>query len=64
MPQDEAQALKTVARRLTQRYPRCSVEDVESAVRAAHERLRGCPIRDFVPVLVERFAGEQLRSRS
>ena len=64
MPQDEAQALVTVARRLTQRYPRCSVEDVESAVRTAHERLRGRPIRDFVPVLVERFAGEQLRGRS
>ena len=63
MLQDEQQALKTVASKLTQRYPRSSTEDVESAVQAAYQRLAGRPIREFVPVLVERLAGEQLRRR-
>jgi hypothetical protein len=62
--QDEARALETVIRRLAQRYPHCSILDVESAVRAAYERFDGRPIREFVPVLVERFACDQLANGS
>ncbi|MEV4013932.1 hypothetical protein AB0J35_25880 [Nonomuraea angiospora] len=53
---DELQA------RLTRAFARRhSAERVRSAVVAAHHRFDGRPIRDFVPIFVERIAKEDLR---
>ncbi|MEU7744327.1 three-helix bundle dimerization domain-containing protein [Nonomuraea sp. NPDC049158] len=38
-----------------------SAERVRSAVVVAHHRFDGRPIRDFVPIFVERIAKEDLR---
>ena len=37
------------------------VEDVERAVDAATKRYEDAPVREFVPILVERAAREELR---
>ncbi|GAB3971205.1 hypothetical protein GCM10029978_045950 [Actinoallomurus acanthiterrae] len=39
-----------------------SGEQVAEAVWRIHRSFDGKPVRDFVPVLVERFAREELRS--
>jgi len=36
-------------------------DEVESAVHSAHSALAESPIRDFIPVLVEHDAKEELR---
>jgi hypothetical protein len=57
----EKLALTEVQERLTARFPYLGEEVVEAAVRMAHSELTG-PIREFVPVLVERIARERLSS--
>lgn len=55
----EAEALRAVQQRLNDEFSLLGEEVVEAAIRLAHSRLGG-PIRDFVPVLVERIARERL----
>lgn len=55
----EAEALRAVQQRLSDEFPHLGEEMVEAAIRTAHSQLGG-PIRDFVPVLVERIARERL----
>jgi hypothetical protein len=50
-----------VQERLSGRFPDIDPQVVEAAVRVAHSQLTG-PIRDFVPVLVEHIARDQLGS--
>ena len=57
--EDEAIAMGELEERLADLFPTVSPEVVEAAVRMAHAELRG-PIRDFVPMLVERAARERL----
>ena len=59
MQESEAQALAAVQSRLAERFPEASEEAVASAVGAAHAEMTG-PIRDYVPVLVERAARDRL----
>ncbi|SDX66234.1 hypothetical protein SAMN05660209_01008 [Geodermatophilus africanus] len=61
---DEVRALDEVLRRLTDRFPEVPAEVVSGVVRAERQRLDGRPIREFMPLLVERAAAEQLRRRS
>ena len=42
--------------RLTSRYPAISESTVSSVVRDVHSRYDGRPLRDFVPLFVERHA--------
>jgi len=56
---DEVAALDEVQERLSQRFPDLGPDVVEAAVRVAHSQLTG-PIRDFVPVFVERVARDEL----
>jgi hypothetical protein len=59
----ERQALDQVTDRLTQTFAdRYSPDQVDEAITAAHHRFDGKPIREFVPVLVERIARRQLAS--
>ena len=56
---DEHQALVQVSDRLAVRFPDLSVETVSSAVREVHRTFDG-PVRDYVPILVERAARDRL----
>ena len=49
-----------VEQRLTSRFAEIPQDAVSSAVRAAHARFEHSPIRDFVPLLVERQARAEL----
>jgi hypothetical protein len=46
--------------RLTDRYPAISESTVASVVHDVHARFEGRPLRDFVPLLVERTARSEL----
>ena len=59
----EARALEEVVERLVGRFPDVTKDRVREIVTAAHQEFADRPIRDFVPVFVERKAREEL-SRS
>ena len=46
--------------RLTHRYPTIFASTVSSVVRDVHARYDGRPLRDFVPLFVERNAKSEL----
>ncbi|MFD8003091.1 three-helix bundle dimerization domain-containing protein [Streptomyces mirabilis] len=53
----EEDAIRGVVERLTSAYDEtCTSEQVEAAVATAHAAFSDRPVRDFVPVLVERKA--------
>ena len=54
--EDEVRAVTEVTRRLTGLFPEVEAAVVEHVVYRSYERFAGSPIRDFVPVLVERLA--------
>ncbi len=61
----ERQALNQVTDRLTQTFAdRYSPAQVNEAITAAHHRFDGRPIREFVPVLVERIARRELTTHA
>jgi hypothetical protein len=53
-------AIKGVVSRLTRIYPEVSSETVETVVGHNHARFDGRPVRDFVPLFVERGAKKEL----
>lgn len=55
----ERKALAEVQVRLQKRFPDLHPDVVAAAVSSAHSELDG-PLRDFVPVLVERAARDRL----
>ncbi|MDT2009480.1 hypothetical protein FXW78_46865 [Rhodococcus opacus] len=59
---EEARQLSQVATRLLNKFPTASREAVGTAVGEAVAHFAGCPIRDFVPLLVERAATAKLGS--
>lgn len=56
----EQRDIAEVARRLATRFPDAPPDRVRAAVEQAHRRFDGAPIRDFVPVFVERSARDTL----
>ena len=62
-PEDEVKAVSEVTQRLAVSFPDVDVVDVEHAVHRSYEAFTGKPIRDFVPVLVERMARDDLLMR-
>lgn len=56
---DETQALKHVCQRLAEHFPEVDLVTVRLAVDQAHDRLDG-PVRQYIPILVERAAREVL----
>ena len=54
---DETQAITLVAERLAVSFPDVPAEVVQERGAPVFEEFTGRPIRDFVPVLVERMAG-------
>ena len=57
----EQQAVDQVIERLAGRFPEFGRVEVESVVRDAVANFEGAPVRDFVPVLVERSAKNRIR---
>jgi hypothetical protein len=57
---DEGQALDRVAERLAARYPQMQPDTIRSLVFQTHQQFEGSPIRDYVPLLVERAVRESL----
>jgi hypothetical protein len=56
---DERQALEEVCQRLGTRFPHLPAAQVRATVEQVHARFDG-PVRDYVPLLVEREARAQL----
>jgi hypothetical protein len=50
--------------RLTQTYPTVAPATVEQVVRDMYMRFDGAPVREFVPLLVERYAHTALAELS
>ncbi|WP_330255326.1 hypothetical protein OG874_12675 [Nocardia sp. NBC_00565] len=55
----EEQAIQRLTDRLVDSYP---AERVESAVGTARKRFEGHPVREFVPILIERIARRELEA--
>ena len=56
----EEAAIRQVVARLAQQFPELSADEIDRAVNGQYDRFRSSPIRDFVPVLVERATRRQL----
>jgi hypothetical protein len=62
--EDEDRAIGEVLTRLRSRFPEVAEDTLMDTLGAVHKRFEGNPIRDFVPVLVERAAVTELRKKS
>jgi hypothetical protein len=58
---DEVRALDQVAERISARFPQEPPDGIRRLVEHAHRQYDGRPIREFVPVLVEREVSDMLR---
>ena len=58
---EEIHAMDELADRLRGRFPNARPDRIKQAVAQVHHQYDGSPIRDFIPVLVEREVAEQLR---
>ncbi len=56
----EAEAISRITRRLQQQFPELPAEAVEAIVNERYHTFDGRPIREFIPVLVEHAAREDL----
>jgi len=56
----EQTVIEQLVARLTSRYPTISEATVSAVVREVHSRYDGRPLRDFVPLFVERNAKDEL----
>ena len=60
MAHDEEQELTAVLERLRQRFTGIDPGAIEATLRSVHQRFEGNPIRDYVPLLVERATTSEL----
>jgi hypothetical protein len=58
--EDERRAVEGVVERLATRFPEQPFDRISAVVEQELRGLDGTPIRDFVPILVERQARERL----
>ncbi|MFC6155161.1 three-helix bundle dimerization domain-containing protein [Kribbella jiaozuonensis] len=59
---DEDRAITEVIDRLAKQFPRVSVDEVAEVVSQSRPEFDDVPIRDFVPLFVERGAKSRLRA--
>lgn len=57
---EERRAFEHILRRLAERYPTVAPDVVAATVEAERRRLQPSPVRDFLPLLVERAATTRL----
>ena len=60
---EEIHALEQLADRLRGRFPDAPPEHIKQVVEQIHHQYDGNPIRDFIPVLVEREVVDHFRVR-
>jgi hypothetical protein len=60
MPQEERAQIDAVQRRLTQKYTELPHDHVAAVVQQVHARFNQSTVRDYIPLLVERRAREEL----
>lgn len=60
VPQEERAQIDAVERRLAQKFAELPHDHVAAVVQCVYARFNQSKLRDFVPLLVERRAGEQL----
>ena len=60
MPQEERALIGDVERRLAKKYTALPHDQVSAVVQHAYARLQTSRVRDFIPLLVERRANEEL----
>ena len=58
---DEDRAIGEVVERLAKQFPRVSADEVAQVVSQSRPEFENVPIRDFVPLFVERGAKARLR---
>jgi len=56
----EQTVIEQLVERLSNRYPALSPSTVSSVVRDIHAKFEGRPLRDYVPLFVERNAKSEL----
>jgi hypothetical protein len=56
----EQTIIDRVADRLTSKYPTIPADALAAVVHDVHARFAGRPVREFIPLLVERFAEQEL----
>ncbi|WP_157372865.1 three-helix bundle dimerization domain-containing protein [Agromyces sp. Root81] len=61
---EEVRAVDEVIDRLVSRFPDLPRDHIAAVVETAHLELEGNPVRDFVPVLVERTAKQRLKQEA
>ena len=61
---DEAKTIDTVIAALELRFPQLPRPEIESVVGESYHQFDGAPVRDYIPVLVQRGAREQLLEMS
>ncbi len=61
-PKEEARALQVVAQRVRERHPNVDHDEIVHRVNIRAREFDGKPIRDFVPLLVEREVLAELRT--
>jgi len=59
----EKDALRHVVARLAEQFPELSAEQIDQAVAGHYAAFEHSPIRDFVPILVERASRDQLTAQ-
>jgi hypothetical protein len=64
MPQEERALISDVQRRLADKYSAFESDQVAAVVRHAYSRFQGSRVRDFIPLLVQRRADEDLEELS
>ena len=64
MPQEERVLIGDVERRLAKKYATLPDDQIAVVVQHAYARFRSSRVRDFIPLLVERRADEELEELS
>jgi hypothetical protein len=64
MPQAEWAQIHDVERRLADKYTALPLDHVAAVVQHAYARFQSSRVRDFIPLLVERRADEELEELS
>jgi len=64
MPQEERAVIYEVERRLAEKYAALPADHVAAVVRHAYSKFRTSRVRDFIPLLVERRAHDELEELS
>ena len=64
MPQEERAVIYEVERRLAEKYAALPADHITAIVQHAYAQFQSSRVRDFIPLLVERRADEELEELS